>query len=161
MQFYDKILGILYKLFDYFCGMKTSHFSISYRLFPYLHVWLEASMCANGLNVLNIKYSYILYFYGVAIKLKFGFQGCFVFAVWQPLKVSPALSFNALIIPILRDCVYNHLPLLFKPSGKTIFTDQGGATLVDRFCYLCFVFVMRSWLFIAALWLTAGKGLAS
>ena len=32
---------------------------------------------------------------------------------------------------------------------------------MDHFCYLCFVFVMLSCLFIAALWSPAGKGLAS
>ena len=32
---------------------------------------------------------------------------------------------------------------------------------MDHFCYLCFEFVMLSCLFIAALWLLAGKGLAS
>ena len=31
---------------------------------------------------------------------------------------------------------------------------------MDHFCYLCFVFVMLSFLFIAALWSSAGKGLA-
>ena len=30
---------------------------------------------------------------------------------------------------------------------------------MDHFCYLCFLFVMLSCLFIAALWPTAGKGL--
>ena len=29
---------------------------------------------------------------------------------------------------------------------------QGGASFVDYFCYLCFVFVMLSFLFIAVLW---------
>ena len=32
---------------------------------------------------------------------------------------------------------------------------------MDHFCYLCFVFVMFSCLFIAALWSPVGKGLAS
>ena len=32
---------------------------------------------------------------------------------------------------------------------------------MDHFCYLCFVFVMLSNLFIAALWSPAGKGLTS
>ena len=32
---------------------------------------------------------------------------------------------------------------------------------MDRFCYLCFVFVMLSRLSIAALWSPAGKGLTS
>ena len=40
----------------------------------------------------------------------------------------------------------------FKPSSKNVFTDQGGAFFVDHFCYLCFVFVMLSCLYIAALW---------
>ena len=32
---------------------------------------------------------------------------------------------------------------------------------MDHLCYLCHVFVMRSCLFIAALWLPAGTGLTS
>ena len=32
---------------------------------------------------------------------------------------------------------------------------------MDHFCYLCFVFIMFSCLFIAALWSTAEKGLTS
>ena len=32
---------------------------------------------------------------------------------------------------------------------------------MDHFCYLCFVFVMLSCLFIAASWAPAGKGLIS
>ena len=32
---------------------------------------------------------------------------------------------------------------------------------MDHFCYLCLVFVMRSRLFIAALWSPEGKGLTS
>ena len=32
---------------------------------------------------------------------------------------------------------------------------------MDHFCYLCFVFVMLSCLFIAALWSPAGKSLTS
>ena len=32
---------------------------------------------------------------------------------------------------------------------------------MDQFCYLCFVFVMISCLFIAALWSPAGRGLTS
>ena len=38
---------------------------------------------------------------------------------------------------------------------------QGGASFVDPFCHLCFVFVMLSCLFTAALWSPAGKGLTS
>ena len=40
---------------------------------------------------------------------------------------------------------------------------QGGASFVDHFCYwyLCFVFAMLSFLFIADLWSPAGKGLTS
>ena len=34
-------------------------------------------------------------------------------------------------------------------------------SFVDYFCHLCFVFVMFSCLFIAALWSPAGKGLTS
>ena len=32
---------------------------------------------------------------------------------------------------------------------------------MDHFCYLCFVFVSLSCLFVAALWTPAGKGLTS
>ena len=32
---------------------------------------------------------------------------------------------------------------------------------MDHFCYLCFVFVIRSRLFIVALWPPEGKGLTS
>ena len=32
---------------------------------------------------------------------------------------------------------------------------------MDHLCYLCLVFVMLSRLFIAALWLSAGKGMTS
>ena len=35
------------------------------------------------------------------------------------------------------------------------------ASFVDHFCYLCFVFVIISCLFIAALWSPTGKGLTS
>ena len=40
---------------------------------------------------------------------------------------------------------------------------QGDASFVDPFCYLCFifVFVMLSYLFLAALLSPAGKGLTS
>ena len=38
---------------------------------------------------------------------------------------------------------------------------QGGISFVDHLCYLCFVFVMLSRLFIAALWSPEGKGLAN
>ena len=38
---------------------------------------------------------------------------------------------------------------------------QGGVSFVDPFCYLCFVSVMLSCLFFAALWSSAGKGLVS
>ena len=38
---------------------------------------------------------------------------------------------------------------------------KGGVSFVDQFCYLCFVFVMLSRLFIAALWSPAGKELTS
>ena len=40
-----------------------------------------------------------------------------------------------------------------------MFTDRPRAVL--HLCYLCFVFVMLSRLFIAALWSPAGKGLTS
>ena len=39
--------------------------------------------------------------------------------------------------------------------------SKGDASFVDLFCYLCFVFIMFSCLFIVALWSPAGKGLAS
>ena len=32
---------------------------------------------------------------------------------------------------------------------------------MDHLCYLCLVFIMLSFLFIAAMWSPAGKGLAS
>ena len=35
------------------------------------------------------------------------------------------------------------------------------ASFVDHFCYLCFMSVMLSCLFFAALWSPAGRGLAS
>ena len=38
---------------------------------------------------------------------------------------------------------------------------EGGTYFVDHLCYLCFVFAMRSHLFIAALWSPKGKGLNS
>ena len=44
---------------------------------------------------------------------------------------------------------------------KKYWPFQCGASFVDPFCYLCFVFVMLSCLFIAALWSFAGKGLTS
>ena len=40
-------------------------------------------------------------------------------------------------------------------------TFEGGTSFVDHLCYLCFVFVMLSRLFIAALWSPAWKGLTS
>ena len=47
--------------------------------------------------------------------------------------------------------------------GNIYFTDRSNAVLlfVDPFCYICFVFVMLSCLFIAALWSPAGKGQTS
>ena len=38
---------------------------------------------------------------------------------------------------------------------------QGSASFVDHLCFLCFVFLMLSRMFIAALWSPAGKGLTS
>ena len=38
---------------------------------------------------------------------------------------------------------------------------QSGASFVDHFCCLCFVFAVFSCLFIVALWSSAGKGLTS
>ena len=42
---------------------------------------------------------------------------------------------------------------MFKPSS-ICFTDpfQGGYSLVDAFCYLCFMSVMLSCLYLADLW---------
>ena len=40
-------------------------------------------------------------------------------------------------------------------------TFQGRASFVDRFCYLCLMFVKLSSLFIATLWSPAGKALTS
>ena len=51
------------------------------------------------------------------------------------------------------------LVCLFVPVK--IFVTDGGASFVDPFCYLGFVFSMLSCLFIAALWSPAGKGLTS
>ena len=49
----------------------------------------------------------------------------------------------------------------FKPSFKKYWPFQSGAYFVDPFCYLCFMSVMLSRLFIATLWSPAGKGLTS
>ena len=51
----------------------------------------------------------------------------------------------------------------YMPSSKkkTYCLFQGGASFVDHFCNLCFVSVMLTCLFIAALWSPAGKGLTS
>ena len=49
----------------------------------------------------------------------------------------------------------------WNTSIQTYWPFQGGASFVDHFCYFCFVFVMLSCLFIAALWSPAGKGLIS
>ena len=38
---------------------------------------------------------------------------------------------------------------------------QGSTSFMDHLCYLCIVFVMLLWLFIAALWLSEEKGLTS
>ena len=51
-----------------------------------------------------------------------------------------------------------------NPPVKIFFTVrplQDGASFVDHFCYLCFVFVLFSCLFIAALWSLTRKGLTS
>ena len=37
---------------------------------------------------------------------------------------------------------------------------KGGTSFVGHLCYLCFVFVILSGLFVAALWSPAGRGLA-
>ena len=45
-----------------------------------------------------------------------------------------------------------------KVQSRTYYWPlQGGASFVDPFCYLCFVSVIMSCLFIAALWSTAGE----
>ena len=54
---------------------------------------------------------------------------------------------------------------MFKPSSD-IFAEctfQAGASFVDPFCYLCFIFifVMLYCLFLGALLSSAGKGLTS
>ena len=43
-------------------------------------------------------------------------------------------------------------------SNFVLLTFKGGVCFVDLFCYLCFVSVMLSCLFIAALWPPAGEG---
>ena len=49
--------------------------------------------------------------------------------------------------------------LLFSLQVKIFYWPfQGGASFVDHFCHLCFVFVMLSCLPIAAFWSPAGKG---
>ena len=66
------------------------------------------------------------------------------------------------MIPIalfkMLSCVFL---LISRVLWKVYLPFQGGASFVDHFCYLCFVLVMFSCLFIAALWLPAGKGLIS
>ena len=54
-----------------------------------------------------------------------------------------------------------HNPAIQCPGDNFNWPFQGGASFVDQFCYLCFVFVLFSCLFIAALWLPPGKGLTS
>ena len=48
-----------------------------------------------------------------------------------------------------------------SPPVKICFTDRFKTSFVDLFCYLCFVFVMLSRLFITALGSPAGKRLTS
>ena len=48
---------------------------------------------------------------------------------------------------------------MFEPSSN--FLPTGGASFVDPLCYLCFMYVMLSCLFLAALWSPTGKGLIS
>ena len=52
---------------------------------------------------------------------------------------------------------------MFKPSSRFYWPFQWGAFFVGPFCYLCFsfVFVIQSCLFLAPLWLPAGKWLTS
>ena len=48
---------------------------------------------------------------------------------------------------------------LLKLSSKMFYQPfQGSSCFVDHFCYLCYMYVMLSCLFIAALWSLAGKG---
>ena len=47
--------------------------------------------------------------------------------------------YNALIIPILRDCVYNRVLLFFM---LFYWPFEDGVSFVDPFCYLCFTFAM-------------------
>ena len=58
------------------------------------------------------------------------------------------------------------VPVIEKTSSSniTFFASlpfQECASLVESLCYLCLVFVVLSYLFIAALWSLAGKGLSS
>ena len=73
-------------------------------------------------------------------------------------------------------CVFSRFALILMLASATSMWERrldlkvyvfylpfhGGASFVDLFCYLCFVFVMLSFrLFIAVLWSTAWKGLTS
>ena len=62
-----------------------------------------------------------------------------------------------------KSCRYlNNLQNIFTTFATLLIIDYfTGRSFVDHFCYLCFVCVMLSCLFIAALWSSAGKGLTS
>ena len=53
--------------------------------------------------------------------------------------------------------------VLYTQTNASVYTfeskERDVCIVVGHFCYLCFVFVMLSYLFIAALWSPAGKGL--
>ena len=51
--------------------------------------------------------------------------------------------------------------MVSPPVKIFLLTVPDGASFVDHFCYLCFMFVMLSCLFIAALCSPVGKGQAS
>ena len=61
----------------------------------------------------------------------------------------------------LDDSNINRETCLSPPVKIFYWPFQGGASLMDHFCYLCFVFVMLSFLIIATLCSPAGKGLTS
>ena len=101
------------------------------------------------------------------------------------IKSLPAHSFNARsFIAILRDCLYHSLEMIRRSYVSFMRTKHlvsywgwgwyreiclnlqwffADHYFVDTFCYLCFmvIFVMLSFLFLAALWSSAGKQLAS
>ena len=80
------------------------------------------------------------------------------------LKSHPALSFNALIFPILRIVCTISFNYSCKPSSKIFYWPfQGGTSFVDLlcFCSVLSLLCLCARLFICALWSPAGKGLTS